>query len=99
MSPFRYPVVLRNFSLRRGSGGQGKFCGGDGVDRQIFFRRPLTLSILTERRVHRPYGLCGGEHGHTGKNLLRRADGRLINLGGKCSVEVEPGVSNSSSSS
>ena len=70
------------------------FDGGDGVHRQILFRRSMTLSILTERRVHQPYGLCGGENGQCGKNLLKRADGRLVNLGGKSSVPMEPGVSN-----
>ena len=53
----------------------------------------MTLSILTERRVHQPYGLCGGANGQCGKNLLKRADGRLVNLGGKCSVPMGPGVS------
>jgi 5-oxoprolinase (ATP-hydrolysing) len=52
----------------------------------------MTLSILSERRVHQPYGLCGGENGQCGKNLLKRADGRFINLGGKCSVPMQPGV-------
>jgi 5-oxoprolinase (ATP-hydrolysing) len=84
---------LLKFCLRSESGGHGKYHGGDGVDRRILFRRPLTLSILTERRVHQPYGLCGGENGQCGKNLLKLADGRLINLGGKCSVPMNPGVS------
>jgi len=89
----RFPVVLLKFCLRPHSGGQGRFRGGDGVDRQILFRRSLTLSILSERRVHRPYGLCGGENGQCGKNLLKRVDGRSVNLGGKCSVPMQPGVS------
>ncbi|CAF1096220.1 unnamed protein product [Rotaria sp. Silwood1] len=87
----RFPVVLQKFCLRPFSGGQGKYRGGDGVDRRILFRRTMTLSMLTDRRVHHPYGLCGGENGQCGKNLLKRVDGRLINLGGKCSVPMEPG--------
>ncbi|CAF5042479.1 unnamed protein product, partial [Rotaria sp. Silwood1] len=87
----RFPVVLQKFCLRPLSGGQGKFRGGDGVDRRILFRRSMTLSMLTERRVHQPYGLYGGENGQCGKNLLKRVDGRLINLGGKCSIPMEPG--------
>lgn len=87
-----YPVILQKFCLRSNSGGQGKFHGGNGVDRRILFRRTITLSILTERRVHSPYGLCGGENGQCGKNLLKRLDGRIVNLGGKCSVSMQPGV-------
>lgn len=55
----RYPVILRRFSLRNGSGGKGKFKGGDGIVRQLLFRRPVTLSVITERRVFSPYGLKG----------------------------------------
>lgn len=86
-------MVLLKFCLRRQSGGQGQYRGGDGVDRRILFRRPLTLSILTERRVHQPYGLRGGGAGQCGKNMLKRVDGRMINLGGKCSVTMQAGVS------
>ena len=57
----RYPVILREFSLRAGSGGKGKYPGGDGVVRDIEFRIPCQVSILSERRVYRPYGLHGGE--------------------------------------
>ena len=57
----RYPVILREFSLRPGSGGKGKYPGGDGVIRDIEFRIPCQVSILSERRVYRPYGLHGGE--------------------------------------
>ena len=87
----RYPVYLKRFSLASGSGGRGKYRGGHGVIRETLFRKPLTLSVLTDRRVLRPYGLRGGEAGSRGLNLLRRRDGRLINLGGKCSVEVDTG--------
>ncbi|KJE94777.1 5-oxoprolinase [Capsaspora owczarzaki ATCC 30864] len=66
----RYPVILRQFSLREASGGRGQFSGGDGVIRLIEFTRPLTVSILSERRTMRPYGLFGGEAGASGMNLL-----------------------------
>ena len=56
---FRYPVILREFSLNYNTGGNGIFHGGDGVIREIQFRKPLTLSILSERRVYQPYGLKG----------------------------------------
>ncbi|MBA7492569.1 hypothetical protein ES702_03119 [subsurface metagenome] len=68
----RYPVVLREFGLRAGSGGRGKHKGGDGVIRDIEFRIPVQVSILSERRVYRPYGLHGGEDAQCGKNIWVR---------------------------
>lgn len=56
------------------------------------FRAPMTLSVLTERRVHNPPGLLGGLSGARGKNILRTATGRTINLGPKTAVPVNPGV-------
>jgi Hydantoinase B/oxoprolinase len=58
---FRYPVVLQQFSLRPSSGGKGLYNGGDGVIRELLFRKELTLSILSERRVHQPYGMKGND--------------------------------------
>ena len=55
----RYPAILVRFHLNEHTGGEGLFKGGDGVVREMLFRRPLTLSILTERRVYSPYGLEG----------------------------------------
>jgi 5-oxoprolinase (ATP-hydrolysing) len=68
----RYPVILREFSLRKESGGKGKHGGGDGVVRDIEFRIPVTVSILSERRVYRPYGLEGGGDGECGLNVWVR---------------------------
>lgn len=89
----RYPVILREFGLRRGSGGRGQHFGGDGVVRDIEFRIPVQVSILSERRVFHPYGLEGGEEAACGVNYwvrrVRRGDDgkgweeRWINLGGK----------------
>lgn len=87
----RYPVVLQQFSLRPGSGGAGRFPGGDGVIRKLLFRSKMILSVLTERRSTRPYGLRGGKSGAAGLNLLYRADGRVLNLGAKTTVSLEPG--------
>uniref|UniRef100_A0A7N8YGA8 5-oxoprolinase, ATP-hydrolysing n=1 Tax=Mastacembelus armatus TaxID=205130 RepID=A0A7N8YGA8_9TELE len=84
-------VILEQFSLRPGSGGTGKYCGGDGVIRKLLFRNKVVLSVLTERRSTRPYGLQGGEDGAAGLNLLHRADGRVLNLGAKTSVSLQPG--------
>ncbi|XP_045523846.1 5-oxoprolinase isoform X2 [Pieris brassicae] len=87
----RYPILVTAFSLRPNSGGLGVFCGGDGVVRELVFRRTVQLSALTERRVFQPYGINGGSSGAVGLNLLQRAGGRLINLGGKASIEAYPG--------
>lgn len=87
----RYPVVVRRFELRRGSGGSGRFRGGDGVRRELQFRAPLVLSVLSERRVTQPYGMQGGAAGARGVNLLQRCDGRVLSLGPKACVSVGPG--------
>lgn len=81
----RYPVMLHQFGLRKGSGGLGLHSGGDGVVRVLEPLRPLTISILSERRVLRPYGLEGGEDGAAGRNLLIRKCGIVVNMGGRCS--------------
>ena len=68
----RYPVLLREFSLRPGSGGDGQHRGGSGVVRDIEFRIPVQVSILSERRVYRPYGLAGGGDAQCGLNVWVR---------------------------
>ncbi|PSR89042.1 Hydantoinase B/oxoprolinase-domain-containing protein [Coniella lustricola] len=68
----RYPVLLREFSIRKGSGGRGQHVGGDGVVRDIEFRIPVQVSILSERRVYHPYGLAGGEDAACGLNVWVR---------------------------
>jgi 5-oxoprolinase (ATP-hydrolysing) len=88
----RFPVRLRELSIRRGSGGAGKHRGGDGTRRVIEFLKPLTLSILSQRRgPYPPYGLAGGQPGALGKNTLTRADGRVEELPNAAQVEVQPG--------
>jgi 5-oxoprolinase (ATP-hydrolysing) len=64
----RAPVVVREFSVRRGSGGEGRWRGGDGVVRVLEFLRPLTVSLLVERRRTRPFGLSGGGPGAAGED-------------------------------
>ena len=82
-----YPLRLHRYSIRRGSGGDSKVHrGGDGVIREYEFLGPASLSLLTERRRHPPWGLNGGAPGRPGKNLL---NGRP--LPGKCSLSVKPG--------
>ncbi|TVY30730.1 Uncharacterized protein LHYA1_G000358 [Lachnellula hyalina] len=92
----RYPVLLREFSIRKGSGGRGRNRGGDGCIRDIEIRRPLQVSILSERRVIAPYGMAGGEEGKRGVNIWKRVDPvtgseRTISLGGKASVMMNAG--------
>jgi 5-oxoprolinase (ATP-hydrolysing) len=91
----RYPVILREFSIRKGSGGRGRHRGGDGCYREMEMRLPLQVSVLSERRVIPPYGLKGGEDGKRGLNLWIRhhEDGevRTISLGGKASALMQPG--------
>lgn len=71
----RTPVVVTEWKIRRGTGGSGKYCGGDGCVREIEARIPLRVSILSERRVFAPYGLHGGEGGTRDKNYwLRRLE-------------------------
>eukprot|EP00871_Galdieria_phlegrea_P004105 jgi/Galph1/4696/GphlegSOOS_G3367.1 len=84
----RYPVLLRKFYLRENSGGEGKYRGGDGVVREIQFLVPMTVSILSERRVFSPWGSAGGKNGLRGENYLVRKNNQVIFLGGKNSVPV-----------
>ena len=87
----RYPVLLREFSIRKGSGGRGQYCGGDGLVREIEFLKPLVVTVLSERRVYPPYGMKGGQPGARGRNLLLGNDGSEIDLGGKNEIQAQPG--------
>jgi 5-oxoprolinase (ATP-hydrolysing) len=88
----RYPVRLRSFAIRRGSGGGGAKRGGEGVVRQIEFLKPLEVSILSQRRgAYPPYGLQGGKSGAIGRNTLHRADGTREQLSGCAQFRVRPG--------
>ncbi|TKB06195.1 hydantoinase B/oxoprolinase family protein [Desulforhopalus sp. IMCC35007] len=71
----RFPVRVESFAIRHGSGGQGKYCGGDGVVREIRFLEPMTATILSSHRETEPYGLQGGLPGKRGKNIVTRTDG------------------------
>jgi 5-oxoprolinase (ATP-hydrolysing) len=87
----RHPVRVARFALRRGSGGDGRWRGGDGLVREYEFRAPVTLSILSERRTRAPYGQAGGSPGATGRNALVRRDGRVEKLGGKAHAQLQAG--------
>ena len=87
----RYPVVVEEFGVRRGSGGTGARKGGDGARRRIRFREAMTAAILSTRRDTDPFGLEGGGAGARGVTTLLRADGVRITLKGCDEVKVEPG--------
>ncbi|MGG7579112.1 hydantoinase B/oxoprolinase family protein [Rhizobium sp. Nf11,1] len=79
---FRFPVVLEDFHIRRGSGGKGRYSSGSGTERTIRFLEKMDCSILSSHRTIRPFGLFGGEDGQLGKTEIRRADGKLERLEG-----------------
>nr|WP_320192350.1 hydantoinase B/oxoprolinase family protein [uncultured Desulfobacter sp.] len=87
----RYPILLREFAIRRGSGGRGRFNGGNGLVREVEFLEPLNVAILSERRVFAPYGLEGGESGKKGANLFIKKDGTSISMGAKNEILAQPG--------
>jgi 5-oxoprolinase (ATP-hydrolysing) len=88
---WRFPVRLESFEIRRGSGGRGRWSGGDGTLRRIRFLEPMTASILSSHRTVPPFGLAGGEPGQVGRQWVERADGTREELEGRSSVEMAPG--------
>jgi N-methylhydantoinase B len=85
-----YPVRVRSYSIRRNSGGAGKFRGGDGIIREIELLTPTQVGILSDRRERGPYGLNGGSEGKRGKNELVRK-GKTTPLPGKCAFNADTG--------
>ncbi len=87
----RFPVRVERFEIRRGSGGEGRFSGGNGVRREIRFLEPMTAAIISSRRTTAPFGLQGGSDGAPGRNALIRADGTREALAGTAVVSVDAG--------
>lgn len=87
----RFPVQVEAFAIRRGSGGSGRFPGGDGVVRRLRFLEPMIATILSSNRVTRPYGLEGGGPGLRGRNALLRCNGAVAELRGNDEVAVQAG--------
>ncbi len=85
-----YPVRVRHYAIRRGSGGAGKHRGGDGVIREIEFLTPVGVGLLMDRRVTSPYGLQGGEPGSRGRNSLKRGTS-LYTVAAKCAFTATTG--------
>ncbi len=91
MLEWRFPVRLERFSIRRGSGGQGRQRGGNGVVRAMRFLEGMTVTLLCSHRRIPPAGLEGGGEGACGRNLLVRSSGEQRLLAGNDACEVEPG--------
>jgi 5-oxoprolinase (ATP-hydrolysing) len=87
----RYPVRVVRFAIRRGSGGAGRWHGGDGVIREIEFLEPMQAAILSNRRRIAPAGLAGGAPGACGRNYVVRREGRVEELGATAAVELQAG--------
>ncbi|MEV2221426.1 hydantoinase B/oxoprolinase family protein [Nocardia vinacea] len=88
---WRLPVLLEEFSIRAGSGGTGRWRGGDGAVRRLRFTEPVTVSTLSSHRRVPPYGMAGGAPGALGRNRIERADGTVQDLSGADSAHLEPG--------
>ncbi len=87
---YAYPLRVREYSIRKGSGGNGKHLGGDGVIREIETLAPARMALLADRREHAPYGLNGGEEGKPGRNVIIRGT-QENQISSKGSWELEPG--------
>jgi 5-oxoprolinase (ATP-hydrolysing) len=88
---WRFPVLVEEFSIRRGSGGAGAHRGGDGAVRKIRFLEPMTAAILSNNRRTAPFGIAGGAPGVPGKNTVVRASGETEILGGTAIVQMQAG--------
>ena len=88
---FRFPVRLESYEIRQGSGGAGKWQGGNGGVRRVKFLEPMTASILSNGRVRGAFGMAGGQAGEVGLNRVWRADGQVEALGHIGQAEMQPG--------
>jgi 5-oxoprolinase (ATP-hydrolysing) len=88
---FRFPVHLEGYAIRAGSGGAGRWRGGDGGVRRVRFLEPMTASILSNGRRHGAFGAAGGSAGRPGENRVERADGCIEPLEHIGSVEMQAG--------
>ncbi|MFZ2031488.1 MAG: hydantoinase B/oxoprolinase family protein [Vitreimonas sp.] len=87
----RFPVLVEQFAVRRGSGGGGANRGGDGTVRRVRFREPMTAAMLANRRATAPFGLHGGSDGAAGANRVERRDGMIEILTATAQAELAPG--------
>ena len=86
---WRFPVRLERFAVRKNSGGQGEFTGGNSIIREMVFTEPVSLSLLTQNRTQGPYGLNGGQAGHPGEQYLVKRNGEEKELASVTQQELE----------
>ncbi|KAK0361164.1 hypothetical protein LTR94_024419, partial [Friedmanniomyces endolithicus] len=87
----RFPVLLESFSIREGSGGEGRWRGGDGAVRRVRFLEPMTAAILSNRRRIAPFGVEGGGPGEVGRNRIERVSGAVETLASTAEASMQPG--------
>ncbi|WP_309752297.1 hydantoinase B/oxoprolinase family protein [Novosphingobium sp.] len=87
----RFPVLLEDFHIRRGSGGAGQWKGGDGAVRRVRFLEPMQAGILAGRRIHAPFGLAGGGDALPGNNRVERTSGEVEVLAATAAVDMAAG--------
>lgn len=88
---WRFPVRVESFEIRKGSGGRGRFNGGDGVTRKIRFNEAVSVNIISGHRQVPPYGLDGGQAAQVGSNWVEHVDSKITQLTGSDSIELESG--------
>ncbi len=87
----RFPVRLESYAIRAGSGGAGQFTGGNGGTRRVKFLQPMTAAILSNNRIHAPFGMAGGKAGSLGRNTVERIDGSVQMLKHSDSTQMQAG--------
>jgi N-methylhydantoinase B len=88
---YSFPFLVTEYSVRKGSGGKGKFFGGNGLVREIKLLSDAEVTVLSERRETCPYGLNGGEPGKTGENIVINSEGEKIRMPSKFSASLKKG--------
>ena len=90
---YAYPIQVKQYNIRRGSSGSGRYKGGDGIIREIQLLCDAEVTILSDRRKFAPYGIEGGEAGESGKNMLIQRNGTELELPSKVKVNLNTGDS------
>ena len=88
---WRFPVILKSFEIKSGSGGKGQHCGGEGVIRKVQFLENMTANIISSHRKVPPYGLAGGGSAQVGSNRVEHVDGSITQLSGVDQMQLRPG--------